>query len=656
MDIFSIITLFGGVGLFLYGMKLMGDSLKNLAGGSLEKILGKFTTGKNEVTGRLKGLALGTGVTAIIQSSAATTIMLIGFVNAGIMTLAQAIPVVFGANIGSTATAQIIRLGGGTASSNIFLRLLKPSSFAPLLVGIGAFMLLFIKKKKKRDVAGILVGLGVLFFGITTMEGVFKPLQDSESFKALFNSFSNPAIGILLGLGLTALIQSSSASVGILQALSSTGAVTIATTIPMIIGINIGKCMTIILGGIGANKKAKRVSVSYLVFNVIGAIFFTALIYSVDAFVHFDFWNELADYGSIADIHLGFNLIMALILIPFTTQISKLTGVIVKDNEVSKTDRILETLDERLVNTPTTALSQSRKVMVTMIDTIMENYFIASSAIFDYDEKKIATIMENEDFIDKCETSLNDYLLQVTNKNMLTGNLRRFASEMLNSVSDLERIGDHCASLAHVATSMKENGIEFSNKGRAELDTIMSAVEKILDSSFTAFKEDNAEVSLRVEILSEIIEDLKENIKDHHVNRLQTKECSVEAGFILIDILTSLERIGKHCTNVAHHVTKRFSPGQNFDEMHGHAYSVAVKKTEDYKALYLYYEQLYLAPVRKYDAVAVEEIDAVDDVIAEELPDETEGAQSADIITESVDEVIQRADKKADKNKKKKHK
>lgn len=605
MDIFSILTLFGGVGMFLYGMNLMGTSLKNLAGGGLEKILSRLTIGKNEMIGRLKGFGLGTAVTAIIQSSAATTIMLIGFVNAGIMNLSQTIPVVFGANVGSTATAQILRLGD-LGESNIFLKLLKPSSFAPLLIGIGAFIILFSKKKRHHDVAGILVGLGVLFFGMNTMEGVFEPLQDSERFQQLFVSFGNPFIGIFIGLALTAVIQSSSASVGILQVLSSTGAVTYASAIPVLIGINIGKCMTILLGGIGANKKAKRVALSYLIFNIIGAVFFVVAIYGLNLFLHFDFWGTVVNSGAIANMHLLFNLIMAVLLLPFTTQIVKLTAVFIKEEEESKTDRMLESLDPMLLSTPTTALAQAKRVMFAMVDTIMENYYLSAELMFEYSEKKAVAVDENEHFIDQCETALNEYLLQITSKRLRTEQ-RKMASELLNSVSDFERIGDHCQMMAHVASRKLESGITFSEKGNAELQIIFNAVEKIMDLSFTAFKTDDSTATLRVEILSEMINDLKEAIKEHHVNRLQTAECSVEGGFLLVDTLTSLERIGSHCTNIAHHITKRFADDSGFDEMHGHAYSVAVKKTEDYKALYMYYDQMYLKPVRKYNAVPVPE-------------------------------------------------
>lgn len=625
MDIFSILTLFGGIGMFLYGMNLMGTSLKNLAGGSLEKILSRLTTGKNELIGRLKGFGLGVGVTAIIQSSAATTIMLIGFVNAGIMSLSQTIPVVFGANVGSTATAQILRLGD-IGESNIFLKLLKPAAFAPVLIGVGAFIILFSKKKRHHDVAGIMVGLGVLFFGMNTMEGVFEPLKESEQFQQLFISFGNPFIGIFIGLALTAVIQSSSAAVGILQALSTTGAVTYDSAIPVLIGINIGKCMTILLGGIGANKKAKRVSLSYLLFNVIGAVFFMIVIYGLDFFLHFGFWDTVVGRGDIANLHLAFNLIMAVLLLPFTAQISKLTGIFIKDDEETSTNRILESLDPMLLSTPTTALTQAKRVMFSMVDTIMDNYYLGTELLFEYSEEKAALVHKNEQFIDKCETSLNEYLLQITSKRLHTDQ-RKMASELLNSVSDFERIGDHCELVAGVAARKLESGTTFSEKGNAELQIIFNAVEKIMDLSFTAFKTDDSTATLRVEILSEMINDLKEAIKEHHVNRLQTGECSIEGGFLLVDILTSLERIGSHCTNIAHHITKRFADDSGFDEMHGHAYSVAVKKTEDYKALYMYYDQMYLKPVRKYNAVPVAEtLDNAPE--SEELPEKMQAAEA----------------------------
>ena len=595
MDFFSILTLLGGVGLFLFGMNLMGASLKNLAGGSLEKVLEKLTTGKNQFTGTIKGFSLGTAVTAIIQSSAATTIMLIGFVNAGIMKLGQAIPVVFGANIGSTATAQILRLGDLSETSFI-LKLLKPSSFAPILICIGSFIILFTSNNKKRDVASILVGLGILFLGMNTMEGVFAPLKESESFQNLFTSFNNPLLGILIGLVLTAIIQSSSASVGILQAISSTGVVTYGTAIPIIIGQNIGKCMTIILGGIGANKKAKRVSLSYLMFNIFGAVFFVVVIYGLQLFIDMPFMAKVVNRGNIANVHFMFNFITSLILLPFSNQVAKITGKIIKDEEESKIDKELATLDPRLIATPAIAISQARNVMFAMADCIRENFDIARKLISEYNEEEAAKLEENEDFIDKCESSLNNFLLKVTSQNNMSRAERLDVSELLNSLSDMERIGDHCENLLVVSRNIHEQKISFSDQGMKEIEMALKATANIIDMTLSAFKEDDLQAISRIEPLAQTISEITELIKDHHVIRLQVGECGIPGGFALVDILTSLDRIGSHCKNIGLHIAKKIR-GTHMDEMHGHIYITGYKTSEEYKALYVYYSSMYEDPI-----------------------------------------------------------
>ncbi len=595
MDLFSILTLLEGVGLFLFGMNLMGASLKNLAGGSLEKVLEKLTTGKNQFTGTVKGFSLGTAVTAIIQSSAATTIMLIGFVNAGIMKLGQAIPVVFGANIGSTATAQILRLGD-LAETSIFLKLLKPSSFAPILICIGAFIILFTSNNKKRDIASILVGLGILFLGMNTMEGVFAPLKESKSFQNLFTSFNNPLLGILIGLVLTAIIQSSSASVGILQAISSTGVVTYGTAIPIIIGQNIGKCMTIILGGIGANKKAKRVSLSYLFFNIFGAVFFVVIIYGLQLFIDMPFMEKVVNRGNIANVHFMFNFITSLILLPFSNQVANITGKIIRDDEESKIDKELATLDPRLIATPAIAISQARNVMFSMADCIRENFATACRLISNYNEEDAAKLEENEDFIDKCESSLNNFLLKVTSQNNMSRAERLDVSELLNSLSDMERIGDHCENLLIVSKNISEQKISFSDQGMKEIQTALKATDNIIDMTLSAFKEDDLQAISRIEPLAQTISEITELIKDHHVVRLQVGECGIPGGFALVDILTSLDRIGSHCKNIGLHIAKKIR-GTHMDEMHGHIYITGYKTSEEYKALYVYYSSIYEDPI-----------------------------------------------------------
>ena len=600
MDILSILQLLVGIGLFLYGMNLMGSSLEKLAGSGLERILEKLTTSKRKGVGFIKGWGLGAGVTAIIQSSAATTIMLIGFVNAGIMKLAQAIPVVMGANVGSTVTAQILRLGD-LGSDNLILTLLKPSSFAPMLVGVGAFILLFTKKKKAKDVAGIMVGMGVLFYGMTTMESVFAPLKDSAAFQNAFTSFSNPFLGILIGLVITAIIQSSSASVGILQALSATGSVSYATAVPIIIGQNLGKCMTIILGSIGANKKAKRVSLSYLFFNIIGAVIFTAIIYGIYYTVGISFWNDTVNRGDIANVHFLFNFLTSVLLLPFSQQLGSLTGKILGDDDISKTDKELETLDDMLLNTPTIALEQCKHVIASMADAIYENYQIATGLIYNYDPSKQALLEENESFVDKCESALSAYIIKINSKRLSTDD-RLVVSEILNSVSDFERMGDHCINIFYVAQDKNAQDIHFSPAGHKEIDTIITAVGNAMKTTFEAFKHDNAAAAIRIEPLAETIDKLKETIKAHHVERLQSGECGIEGGIALVDLVTSFERISSHCANISLHIVKRVGNDRDFDEMHGHAND---SFSEEYKALYHYYESQYITPIMDNNQTAL---------------------------------------------------
>ena len=592
MDILSILQLLGGIGLFLYGMSLMGSSLEKLAGSGLERILEKLTTGKNKASGYIKGWALGAGVTAIIQSSAATTIMLIGFVNAGIMKLAQAIPVVLGANVGSTVTAQILRLGD-LGSDNIFLQLIKPASFAPILVGIGAFVLLLSKKKKAKDIAGIFVGLGVLFYGMTTMENVFAPLKDSPAFQKAFVSFNNPILGIIVGLVITATIQSSSASIGILQALSATGSVTYASAFPIIVGANIGKCITTVLGGIGSKKESKRLVLSHILFNLFGGIIFCTIIYSLYYTVGISFWDNTINRGGIADIHFLFNFLTSIILLPFSQIINNLTGKIVGEDEVSKSDQELATLDDMLLNTPTIALEQCKNVISAMADAIYENYQLSTGLIYNYNPENFKTLEENESFIDKCESALSSYIVKINSKR-LSKDDRLVVSEILNSVSDFERMGDHCMNIYYIAQDKNEKNIHFSPAGHYEIDTIINAVDNIMKTTFHSFKSDDSSAAVRIEPMAETIDNLKEIIKTHHVERLQEGTCSIDGGISLVDLVTSFERIASHCANISLHIVKRVDNSTDFDEMHGHT---SDNFSEEYKALYHYYESLYVTPI-----------------------------------------------------------
>ena len=592
MDILSILQLLGGIGLFLFGMSLMSSSLEKLTGSGLERVLETVTTSKKKGVGNAKGWFFGMGVTGILQSSAATTIMLIGFVNAGIMQVAQAMPVVFGANVGSTVTAQILRLGD-IGDDNIVLQLLKPVSFAPLLVGIGAFVILFTKSKKAKNVASIFVGLGMLFYGMTLMEGVFAPLQDNERFKDMLVSFENPLFGILIGLVITVILQSSNASVGLLQTLSATGTISYALAIPIIIGENLGKCSTTIIGGFGANKKAKRLVVGYLFFNIFGAVFFAAIIYLLHSTVGLSFMSERVNRGNIATLHFLFNFLTSVILLPFSKGVANLTEKVVGSEEEKTADIELSKLDDMLLNTPTIALEQSKSLIYKMSEAIMDNYRYATSMIYEYDETKFPLMEENESFIDKCETALSAYIVRI-NRNRLTVEDKLTVYEILNSIGDLERIGDYCMNIAYVAKEKNEQDIHFSPSGHKEVEGIISATEYTLETTIKAFTTDDTSMAVRVEPLSEAIDELKEIIKSHHVDRLQEGTCSIAGGVSLFDLVNSFERIASHAANVSLHVIKKVRQDEEFDEMHGHATD---NHSEEYKALYRYYESQYIDPI-----------------------------------------------------------
>ncbi|MCR5214039.1 MAG: Na/Pi cotransporter family protein, partial [Eubacterium sp.] len=592
MDIMSILRLLGGIGLFIFGMNQMSSSLEKLAGSGLERILETLTTSKKNGVGQIKGWLFGAGVTGILQSSAATTIMLVGFVNAGIMKVAQAMPVVFGANVGSTVTAQILRLGDAE-SGNLFSEYVNLATFAAVFVGVGAFIILFTKSKNAKNVAGILVGLGMLFYGMTKMQEVFAPLKENEDFKALFTSFENPFFGILIGLAITVILQSSNASVGLLQALSATGAISYAVAIPVIIGQNLGKCSTTIIGGIGANKKAKRLVVGYTFFNVFGAIFFSLIIYILHHVVGLSFMAELVDKGDIATIHFMFNFITSIVLLPFSNRISDFTEKIMGREEEHTGERELAALDEMLLNTPTIALEQSKALIFKMTDVIEENFKLATSMIYEYDEAKLPQMEENERFIDNCETVLASYVVRIDRKRLNKEDRLR-AGEMLNSVGDLERIGDYCMNIAYVARSKNEKEIHFSPSGHKEAEDIIAAVDYTIENTLSAFRNDDMGAAVRVEPLSQVIDDLKEIIKDHHIERLQEGTCSMEGGVSLFDLINCFERIAGHAANVSLHVIKKVRGDSDFDEMHGHA---SDNRSEEYKALYHYYKSKFIDPI-----------------------------------------------------------
>lgn len=638
MDLIGIIQLFGGVGLFLYGMSLMGSSLERLAGSKLEGILGRLTTSRNKSVGLMKGFGLGTGVTVVIQSSAATTMMLIGFVNAGIMKFEQSIPVVFGANVGSTVTAQILRLGD-IASDNPVLQLLKPSVFAPILVAVGAVIFLFTKKKKTKAVASLLIGLGTLFYGMTSMEEVFEPLRESESFKRLFTSFENPLIGIIIGLVVTAIIQSSSASVGILQALSATGSISYGIAIPIIIGQNLGKCMTVLLGAIGANKKAKKVSLSYLLFNIFGALFFVFIIYGAHYTVGLSFMEKRVNMGNVANIHLLFNLLTGIMLLPFSDKMAEISSKLVRDEGEDEIYSELDRLDERLLQTPVVAVAQCKEVLTKMFETAIESYKTAVELVSEYSDETFSKLLENENFIDRCETVLSGYIIRIDRAKLDTSD-KRTVTEILNSIGDIERIGDHIITIAYAAMQKDEEKIEFTNAGARELRSIGHAVDYSLEQSYRAYMEADYNAAVRTEIIEGVVEELRDIIKQNHLLRLQSGTCSTTGGAILIDMIAAGERISAYAANVAQHVAKSIRD-DNFDEMHG---KLADTDSDEYKALYAHYRQEYI------DALTAEE-EAMAVTVAEEETVESYVNQDKKNKKKDKEKAKKKEEKKEEKKK-----
>jgi len=585
MDLSHILKLIGGVGLFLYGMKYLGSSLERLAGAKLEKTLEKLTGN------RFKGLLFGVLVTGIIQSSSATTIMLVGFVNAGIMKLTQTIPVLLGANIGTTVTGQILRLGDLSGSGSTLLSMLKPSSFAPLLIGIGAFIMLISKKKKANNIASILLGFGILFFGMTTMETALDPLKSSESFHEAFTTFTNPIIGMALGILLAMILQSSSAAVGIVQAVAAaTGNITMAVVAPIVIGISIGKLFPVFLASIGTKKEAQQVALSQLFISLVGGILGMLIFYLAIVPLNLINMDATMNRGNIADFNTAYNVIVSLFFLPWCSLVSKVVKSIRKDSHPSKIDQELAMLDVIFLKTPSVALEQCRKVINGMGTTVIENYGIAIDMHKDYNVKSIDLLNENEKFLDKSETVLNDYMVKV-NACSLNPKDTKLATEILHSVMDFERMGDHCIKLFEVAEYNNNEKIAFSPIAKNELSVLSDAVYESIKTTVAALTMDDTSLAKQVEPLRDVISSLSETIRDRHIKRLQVGQCTVQSGISLVECLTSFERISAYCSNVALHVIERHYEGDNFDM---HEYTREIKSGDsDYKKLLKQYNEKY---------------------------------------------------------------
>lgn len=538
--------------MFLYGMQVMGDGLAKVSGGKLERILENLTSSP------IKAVLLGAAVTAVIQSSSATTVMVVGFVNSGIMRLSQAVGVIMGANIGTTATSWILSLAG-IESENFFIRLLKPTSFAPILALIGIVLLMFIKNQKKKDIGMIMIGFAVLMFGMESMSGAVKPLADVPEFTNIMTAFSNPLFGVLAGTILTAIIQSSSASVGILQALCMTGAVPYSVALPIIMGQNIGTCVTALLSAIGANKNAKRAAMVHLYFNLIGTAIFMTGFYAINAVVGFSFFSDAANPAGIATLHSVFNITATIILLPFSGVLEKLACLTIKDKKedvaVSAEDKEFMILESRFLEKPAFALEQSRNAARNMAQDSHKALFTAMKMIDNYSDEQAERVEAMEAKVDRYEDELGTYLVKLSHKDLSEADSHSL-SIMLHCIGDFERISDHAINLMESAQELAKKGLHFSDKAKAELKVLKAAVHDIVDTAYEVFDKQDVGLAEKIEPLEEVVDELSKEVKRRHVQRLRTGECTIEMGFILSDITTSLERIADHCSNIGVCVTQ----------------------------------------------------------------------------------------------------
>lgn len=540
MDIFAVISLIGGLALFLYGMNIMGEGLEKLAGSKLEKIFEKLTSNK------FKGLILGMTVTAIIQSSSTTTVMLVGFVNSGIMKLSQAIPIIMGSNIGTTITSWILSLSG-LESDNFFIKMLKPTSFSPIIALVGIILIMTKKSDKAKVIGNALLGFSILMFGMNTMGSAVEPLSEVPEFREVMAKFSNPFLGVIVGAVLTAIIQSSAASVGMLQSLSNANLITFGSAIPIILGQNIGTCATALLSCIGANKNAKRVAIVHLFFNVIGTVVFLAIFYTLNAFFDFTFLNDNVSSFNIAVVHTIFNVVATIIMFPFINLLEKLAYLVIKDTEEKEE---VQMLDERILNTPSVALEQSRNVTNKMCEKTIKAIMLSLDVFKSYDEAKAEKVRTYETMVDAYEDRIGSYLLKLNSRN-LSETDSKCISELLHVIGDFERISDHAMNIIEISEELHSKKIEFSNDAYEEMMVLIHAITDILNMTTKSFENNDVELAHQVEPLEEVIDRLRLEMRNRHIQRLKDGKCTMELGFVFTDLLTELERVSDHCSNIA---------------------------------------------------------------------------------------------------------
>ena len=580
MDIFDVLTLIGGLSLFLFGMNLMGDALERSAGSKLEMMIGKLTTGK------IAGLLTGLGVTAVIQSSSATTVMVVGFVNSKLMTLKQAIHVIMGANIGTTVTAWILSLSGISGSS-LFLKLLKPSSFTPILALIGIILLMFTKSNKKKDIGVVLLGFATLMFGMETMTDAVSGLRDIPAFQEMFIMFKNPILGVIVGAVLTAIIQSSSASVGILQALAATGAVSYGAAIPIIMGQNIGTCITAMLSSVGTTKNARRAALVHLSFNIIGTVVCLSAFSVVKMAFAPALLGDPATHVGIATAHSVFNITCTLLLLPMSGLLEKISYKLIPEDEQIE---VVSELDDRLLVTPAIALECAHNLTIDMAKVATEALENSIACLRKFDVAKADSVREAEDKTDHLEDVIGSYLVKLSTK-QLNENEGAMASMLLKAIGDFERISDHAVNLLESAEEIREKGIVFSEIAKKEMDALQAATSEIVALSKEVFVENDLDKANLVEPLEQVIDRMKELLRTRHIDRLRVGECGIEAGFVWNDLISNMERVSDHCSNIAGCVVDTKEQNMNLHE----SLKLFRSDSEFYREKYTEYTQKYLA-------------------------------------------------------------
>lgn len=582
-DVLSIVQMIGGLALFIYGMTTMGKGLERAAGSKLEKTLEKMTG--NVFTALIMGMV----VTMVIQSSSATTVMVVGFVNAGIMTLKQSVGVILGANIGTTVTAQILRLSGGEGSGNLFMDLLKPKNLAYIIVLVGVIIMMLAKKRRTRDIADIFTGFGILFIGMAVMEGAVAPLADLPQFADLFAAISNPVLGVVVGAGVTAIIQSSSASVGILQALSTTGAITYSAAIPIILGQNIGTCITAFLSSLGGSKNARRTAMVHFYFNLIGSIAFLVAIYAVQYTVGFSFWENPINKGGIANFHTLFNVTCTLLFLPFTGLLVKLAKWSVPTGETQEDP--LAKLEPRFLTTPALALDQAQRCIADMGEAAKSNFHLAVDPMFGGSAASEEIFREHEAFLDRAEVEIGRYL--TTMHNVRSVDQRRQSAEMMHSLSDFEKIGDYAQNIFDRADEFRQAGLSFSTTAMNELHAMTDAVSEVLDMTVEAYVTQSVSLARSVEPLEEVVDTMKEQLKSRHIERLGEGGCTMQTGIHFLDIVHDLEKISDHCSNIAIYTIQLVEGAEEFDT---HAYAKAeFKSGPQFESKLKFYQSKYLS-------------------------------------------------------------